>query len=145
MLGQTNLRTSASSVAANGAAESNGEVYDDGRLHIEYQGFYVECGGQPFYDLARKELLLLTCLARHAGRVVSYETLWTAAWPKVKEPVKPRTLRVHIGTLRQKLAPFGIEIVSVVHLGYRLLTAQPAPQTDLSGSSAVSESSLKHT
>jgi DNA-binding response OmpR family regulator len=138
MLGNT-------TVSASAPADVSSEVYDDGRLHIEYQGFYVECGGQPFYGLARKELLLLACLARHAGRIVSYETLWTAAWPQTTEPVKPRTLRVHIGTLRQKLAPFGIEIVSVIHLGYRLLTAQPAPQTDLSGSNAVSEPSLKHT
>lgn len=114
------------------ATEPSAEVYDDGRLHIEYQGFYVECAGQPFYDLARKEFFLLVCLARHAGRVVSHDRLWAAAWPDV-QPVNHRTMRAHIVTLRRKLAPFGIEIVSVIHLGYRLLTAAPsvltAPQT----------------
>lgn len=110
------------------ATEPSVEIYDDGRLHIEYQGFYVECAGQPFYDLARKEFFLLACLARHAGRVVSHDTLWAAAWSDV-QPVNHRTMRAHIVTLRRKLAPFGIEIISVIHFGYRLHTATPSVLT----------------
>lgn len=95
------------------------EVYDDGLLRIEYAGFYVECAGQPQYDLARKEFLLLAALARHAGRVVPHESLWAAAWG-AGAALNTHTLRVHIATLRRKLAPFGIEISAVVHVGYRL-------------------------
>ncbi len=126
------------------ANESKAEVYDDGRLHIEFQGFYVECAGRPFYDLARKEFFLLACLARHAGRVVSHDTLWAAAWPDA-EPINPHTLRVHVGTLRRKLTPFGIEIASVVHLGYRLITAQQHELSESKGSIALPEPSLSNT
>jgi DNA-binding response OmpR family regulator len=140
MLGE-NIAPNAEPQAVN---ESKAEVYDDGRLHIEFQGFYVECAGRPFYDLARKEFFLLACLARHAGRVVSHDTLWAAAWPEV-QPVNPHTLRVHVGTLRRKLTPFGIEIASVIHLGYRLITAQQNNLTELPGSTAVSEPSLSNT
>ena len=96
------------------------EVYDDGVLRIEYAGFYVECAGRPQYDLARKEFLLLACLARQAGSVVTHESLWAAAWG-TNPALNTLTLRVHIATLRRKLAPFGIEISSVVHVGYRLI------------------------
>jgi two-component system response regulator MprA len=95
------------------------EVYDDGLLRIEYAGFYVECAGQPHYALARKEFFILACLARNAGRIVTHATLWSAAWSPGKE-LNAHTLRVHIATLRRKLAPFGVDIHSVVHFGYRL-------------------------
>lgn len=107
------------------------EIYDDGLLRIEYAGFYVECAGQPQYALARKEYLLLACLARHAGRVVSHEVLWAAAWDTGKA-LNSHTLRVHITTLRRKLAPYGVEIAAVVHVGYRL-----NPPSKESGSSAA--------
>ena len=95
------------------------EVYDDGLLRIEYDGFYVECAGRPQYGLARKEFFLLACLARNAGRVVPHESLWAAAWGS-DHALNSHTLRVHIATLRRKLVPFGIEISSVVYVGYRL-------------------------
>jgi DNA-binding response OmpR family regulator len=93
------------------------EIYDDGLLRIEYAGYYVECAGQPQYELARKEFLLLACLARNAGRVVTHAVLWAAAWGP-DQHLNTHTLRVHIATLRRKVAP--IEITSVVSVGYRL-------------------------
>lgn len=99
------------------------EVYDDGRLHLEYDGYYVECAGQPIYDLTRKEFLVLARLARAAGRVVSHAELWACVWG-ADQAFKHRTLRVHVANLRRKLAPYGIEIAVVVHLGYRLLRAE---------------------
>ena len=100
-----------------------GEVYDDGRLHIEYDGYYVECAGQPVYDLTRKEFLLLARLARDAGRTVSHEQLWAAVWSGDKV-FNHSTFRVHIANLRRKLAPYGVEIAAVVHVGYRLLRVE---------------------
>ena len=99
------------------------EVYDDGRLRIEYDGYYVECAGQPIYDLTRKEFLVLARLARDAGRVVSHEQLWTFVWGTDQE-FNHRTMRVHVANLRRKLAPYGVEITVVVHIGYRLLRTE---------------------
>ncbi len=99
------------------------EVYDDGRLHIEYGGYYVECAGHPIYDLTRKEFLVLARLARDAGRVVSHEQLWTFVWG-ADQAFNHRTMRVHVANLRRKLAPYGVEITVVVHIGYRLLRAE---------------------
>ena len=104
---------------------AQGEVYDDGRLRIEYDGFYVECGGKPLYDLTRKEFLLLARLARDAGRTVSHEQLWAFVWGGDKT-FNHSTFRVHVANLRRKLAPYGVEIAVVVHIGYRLLRAESA-------------------
>ena len=98
---------------------SEDDAYDDGYLRIEHQHFYVAIAGRPLYDLARKEFFILSRLAREGGRAVRSEEVWQAAWGD-GSAANLQTLRVHIATLRRKLAPFGLDVPAVVHFGYRL-------------------------
>jgi|SRR5215216_1326667 len=102
-------------------AGNNTNVYDDGHLRIEHDNYYVTCGGQRV-PLPLKEFLLLSRLAKNPERVVPSRELWRCAWGESK-PVEGATLRVHIYHLRQKLAPFGITIESMVNVGYHLSAA----------------------
>ena len=101
-------------------------VYDDGRLRVEHDNYYVSCGGQSL-KFRRAEFLLLSGLARHMGRIVKAEELWRHAWGDAK-PYNAESLHVHIYRLRNKLAPFGVRIETMVSVGYRLLPAAEAPQ-----------------
>lgn len=97
------------------------DVYDDGQLRVEHDSYYATCGGLPL-KFRRAEFLLLSGLARHAGRVVQAEELWRHAWGCGK-PYNAVSLHVHIYRLRNKLAPFGVRIETMVNVGYRLLPA----------------------
>ncbi len=114
------------------AQASTADVYDDGRLRIEYDNFYVACSGQAL-RLPRAEFLLLARLARNPARLVQAEELWRYTWGASK-PYNPDSLHVHIHRLRQRLAPFGIQIETMVNVGYQLLLATRA-QSDAHGDS----------
>jgi DNA-binding response OmpR family regulator len=110
-----------------GAAERGGEadgagVYDDGRLRVEHDNYYVALGGRPA-QLPRKEFLLLSRLVRNPGRVVASDELWRHAWP-AGAPFNAESLHVHIYRLRRRLSPHGLRIESMVGVGYRLTTAR---------------------
>lgn len=96
-------------------------AYDDGYLRVEHDNFYVACAGRPLYNLTRKEFLILSRLVRALGRPVTKQEIWGFAWRGDSEFNKD-TLRVHVASLRRKLSPFGLDIVAVVHVGYRLMT-----------------------
>ncbi len=114
------------------AQASAANVYDDGRLRIEHDNFYVACGGQAL-RLPRAEFLLLSRLARNPARLVQAEELWRYTWGASK-PYNSDSLRVHIHRLRQRLAPFNIQIETMVSVGYQLLLAA-CDQTDAHGDS----------
>lgn len=95
------------------------EVYDDGYLRVEYDHFYVACRGTPIYTIPRKEFLILACLLRGNGRPVRHHDIWRAVWGNSDE-FKEEVLRSHITNLRRKLIPYGIEITSMVGVGYYL-------------------------
>ncbi len=95
------------------------DVYDDGYLRVEHDSFYVSCGGQPLYHLSRREFLILSRLARAVGRPVTKEQIWAFVWGDAAA-FNPSNFRVHIANLRRKLAPFGLDIIAMVHVGYRL-------------------------
>jgi DNA-binding response OmpR family regulator len=97
--------------------ESN--VYDDGYLRVEHDHFYMACRGVPIYSISRKEFLILSCLLRAHGRPVPHQEVWHYVWGEAEE-VKDQVLRVHITNLRHKLAPYGIEITSMIGVGYYL-------------------------
>jgi DNA-binding response OmpR family regulator len=101
---------------------SKDEVYDDGYLRVEYATYYVACGGQPIYNLSRVELLLLFTMVRDFQRPVTHEALWEAAWGKT--PPNLRNLRVQVSNLRLKLLPYGLNIISMTSVGYRLIKAE---------------------
>ena len=96
-------------------------VYDDGYLRVEHGKFYVACAGKPLYNLTRKEFLILSRLVRAMGRPVTKQEIWGFAWEGDAQ-FNRDTLRVHVAGLRRKLSPFGLDIVAVVHVGYRLMS-----------------------
>lgn len=98
------------------------DVYDDGYLRVEHENFYLACGGEPLY-LPRVEFLLMSRLARSINRVVRSEELWRAAWEDSK-PLNSASLHVYIHRLRTKLAPYRLQIDTVINVGYRLLKSQ---------------------
>ncbi len=95
------------------------EVYDDGYLRVEHENYYISCAGQPL-KLPRTEFLILSRLARSAGRIVTADELWHKAWGDTK-PLNSESLHVYIYRLRTKLAPFNVEIETMVNVGYRLI------------------------
>jgi DNA-binding response OmpR family regulator len=101
------------------AANIEGEVYDDGYLRVEHNNYYLTCGGQSL-KLARTEFLIISRLARSAGRIVTAADLWEHAWGSSK-PLNPESLHVYIYRLRNKLAPFHLQIDTMVSVGYRLV------------------------
>jgi DNA-binding response OmpR family regulator len=104
--------------------ETDSGVYDDGHLRVEHDNYYVSCGGQPL-RFRRAEFLLLSRLARNVERVVRAEELWRHAWGDSK-PYNAESLHVHVYRLRAKLAPFGVQIETMVNVGYRLVPASAA-------------------
>lgn len=106
--------------AAMHAAESELDIYDDGRLRIEHENYYAACGGRPI-QLPRKEFLILSRLARNIERIVPAEEIWRYAWGR-RAPFNPESLHVHIYRLRRRLAPFGLRIETMINVGYRLLS-----------------------
>lgn len=106
-------------------AEGDAEAtYDDGHLRVEHDNYYVACDGEAI-SFRRAEFLLLSRLARNAGRVVKAEELWSHAWGGSK-PYNAESLHVHVYRVRGKLAPFGVHIETMVNVGYRLVPATEA-------------------
>jgi DNA-binding response OmpR family regulator len=99
------------------------DVYDDGYLRVEHDNYYIACGGQSL-KLARTEFLIISRLARSPGRIVTAEDLWQHAWGDAK-PLNTESLHVYIYRLRNKLAPFRLQVDTMVNVGYRLLTNVP--------------------
>lgn len=94
------------------------EVYDDGYLRIEHHNYYVACGGRVL-QLPLKEFLIISRLAQSAERIVPARVIWQHAWGDRFE-FNSESLHVHIYRLRRKLAPYGLQIETMVNVGYRL-------------------------
>ena len=105
-------------------------VYDDGYLRVEHGKYYVACAGNPLYNLTRKEFLILSRLVRAMGRPVTKQEIWGFAW-KGDAEFNRDTLRVHVASLRRKLSPFGLDIIAVVHVGYRLMSLNRRAEGDV--------------
>jgi len=85
------------------------------------------CGGSAV-AIRRKELDLLSVLARAEGMLVTKEELMTAIWPGAI--VEDNALQVHIASLR-KLLDSDADLLSTVHgLGYRLPATRLATKRD---------------
>jgi DNA-binding response OmpR family regulator len=100
--------------------EFDGAVYDDGRLRVEHDNYYVACDGSAL-QLPRKEFLLLSRLTQNPQRIVSSHELWRHAWPPACA-FNAESLHVHIYRLRRRLSPFRVQIETMVNVGYRLIT-----------------------
>jgi two-component system KDP operon response regulator KdpE len=97
-------------------------TYSGRGLRVDFERRVVEVAGQEV-RLTRKEFDLLTCLARHAGQVVTHRQLLAAGWGNAVSDTQ--FVRVYIGQLRQKLesdpSAQGF-ILTESGVGYRLIT-----------------------
>lgn len=101
------------------AAEGAPEVYDDGRLKIDFDDVRASCD-QVAVKLTNKEFSLLSVLAKKRGRVAARQQLLDQVWG-YRYYGDARTLDVHIRRLRQKLGACGDCIETVVGTGYRFV------------------------
>jgi DNA-binding response OmpR family regulator len=78
-------------------------------------------------ELSRRELGILWCLAREAGRIVSRRMLLREVWGfEAPERIETRTVDVHVARLRRKLGGEGRRRIETVRgEGYRLGTERP--------------------
>jgi DNA-binding response OmpR family regulator len=97
------------------------DVYDDGFLRVEHENYYVACAGTPL-KLPRTEFLIFSRLVRTPDRIVTAKELWGYAWGNDK-PLNTESLHVYIYRLRAKLVTHGLQIETMVNVGYRLLTS----------------------
>ena len=72
-----------------------------GDLAIDYERRLVTVAGRPV-RLTPKEYELLRVLSRHAGRVVTYDSLWRQVWRK-KDGTDVQPVRNFVKKLRAKL------------------------------------------
>ena len=98
------------------------DIYDDGFLRVEHKNYYVACGGSPI-KLPRTEFLIFSRLARTPNRIVTADDLWGSVWAGNK-PLNSESLHVYIYRLRAKLSNFGLQIETMVNVGYRLITSK---------------------
>ena len=82
----------------------------------------VQIGGQ-LVDIRTQEFDLLYALARHRGIVLSRDQLLNLAWG-YDYFGNTRTVDVHIGHLRKKLAGSKIRIETVTKVGYKLVSSE---------------------
>ncbi len=90
-----------------------------GDLTIDPARHEVIINGQPV-DLRHQEFNLLVVLAEHRGLVLSREQLLNLAWG-YDYYGQSRTVDVHIGHLRKKLAGSSVKIETVTSDGYKLV------------------------
>lgn len=105
------------------ANELPGDVYDDGYLRVEHRNYYVACDGVSL-KLPRTEFLIFSRLVHTPNRIVTSDELWSSVWGTNK-PLNSESLHVYIYRLRAKLAEFGLQIETMVNVGYRLIINTP--------------------
>ena len=76
----------------------------------------------------RAEFLLFSRLARNPERIVPSDVLWRHVWGDGKT-LNSESLHVYIYRLRNKFAPFGIAIETMIGVGYRLMPGRPEERT----------------
>lgn len=97
-------------------------TYSGHGLEVDFERRIVRVLGQEI-GLTHKEFDLLSCLARHAGQVVTHKQLLAAGWGGTITDTQ--FVRVYIGQIRQKLeADPGAPklILTESGVGYRLRT-----------------------
>ena len=112
----------ASITQVKGEAQLPEDIFDDGFLRVEHRNYYVACGGTPL-KLPRTEFLIFSRLTRTPDRIVTAEDLLSSVWGSDK-PLNSESLHVYIYRLRAKLSEFGLQIETMVNVGYRLITSK---------------------
>lgn len=89
-----------------------------GHLVLERDRYAVTVGERPL-GLTPREFALLAYLLEHAGRACRREDLAREVWGG-EVSSRSRTIDVHIGRLRGKLAGSGVVVTTLPAVGYRL-------------------------
>ena len=97
------------------------DVFDNGRLRVEHDNYYVSLDGRQL-KLPRKEFLIISRLTRNFDRIVPSEEIWRYAWGGSAR-FNSESLHVHIYRLRRRLSPAGLYVDTMVNVGYRLTDA----------------------
>ena len=94
-------------------------VYHGKHLRADFDAVAIEVDGVAV-RLTRREFELLRFLVENRNRVLSRDRLLERVWG-YERSVETRSVDVHVGRLRSKLAAAGNQIETVVGLGYRFL------------------------
>ncbi|HEY9646508.1 MAG TPA: response regulator transcription factor [Chroococcidiopsis sp.] len=100
-------------------------VLEWGKLRLDPSTTEVAYGDRPLH-LTPKEYQLLELFLRQGHRTLSRSAILEALWSS-EEPPGEETVKVHIRSMRQKLAAVGATdlLETVYGLGYRLRNADP--------------------
>jgi DNA-binding response OmpR family regulator len=105
--------------AGNGDTPAEAFVYRGKHLVADFDAVAVSVDGEPV-RLTRREFELLRYLVENKNRVLSRDRLLERVWG-YDRLVETRSVDVHVGRLRGKLAAAGRQIETVVGLGYRFV------------------------
>jgi DNA-binding response OmpR family regulator len=94
-------------------------VYRGQHLVADFEAVSIAVDGEPI-RLTRREFELLRYLVENKNRVLSRDRLLERVWG-YDRLIETRSVDVHIGRLRGKLAAAGRQIETVVGLGYRFV------------------------
>jgi DNA-binding response OmpR family regulator len=97
--------------------ETKENVVKDGALSVNIEKHIAHLDGKPL-DLSPKEYDLLMSLIRQRGKVMTRAELSEIVWGH-EYFGNTRTVDVHVGRLRKKLAKHGDHIKTVERIGYR--------------------------
>jgi len=93
------------------------------RMHVDLVGKRLSID-EAEVELTAREWLLLECLVRRTGQIVSKERVQQAV-ASPEQDITPNAVEVHVSRLRAKLGDAAV-IRSLRGLGYRLEEAKPA-------------------
>jgi DNA-binding response OmpR family regulator len=102
--------------AANGQTPA---IYQGAHLFADFDAVVVNVDGAAV-RLTRREFELLRCLVDNKNRVLSRDRLLERVWGYDRF-IETRSVDVHVGRLRSKLGAAGLQIETVVGLGYRFV------------------------
>jgi len=100
-------------------ADAAPAIYEGAHLRADFDAVAIAVDGQPV-RLTRREFELLKFLVENRNRVLSRDRLLERVWG-YERFVETRSVDVHVGRLRAKLAGAGPQIETVVGLGYRFV------------------------
>lgn len=100
-------------------ADAPPAIYEGAHLRADFDAVAIAVDGQPV-RLTRREFELLKFLVENRNRVLSRDRLLERVWG-YERFVETRSVDVHVGRLRAKLAGAGPQIETVVGLGYRFV------------------------
>ncbi len=92
-------------------------TYQGTHLVADFEAVSIAVDAAPV-RLTRREFELLRFLVENRNRVLSRDRLLERVWG-YERFIETRSVDVHVGRLRAKLGPAGLQIETVIGLGYR--------------------------